>query len=91
MNNAKGRAWVDGTLVCLQQELRSGITATTDCDTVEDFAIGTHVDCYIDNGFCRLGVKNWAVIASNFRVVDIVAYVPSGVSMLFRCGAEWLF
>ena len=54
--SAEGQEWIDGTLVCLKQALvptvnsPDGIT----CDNVKKTAFDSHVDCYIENGFCDL-------------------------------------
>ena len=51
-----GQDWINGTLTCLKAALvpdvldSKGIT----CKDVETTAFDSHVNCYIDNGFCDL-------------------------------------
>ena len=51
-----GQNWINGTLTCLKKALvpavkdSQGIT----CNDVKTTAFDSHVDCYIDNGFCDL-------------------------------------
>lgn len=34
----------------------------TTCQALETQAFGTHAGCYVNNGLCTLGIKNWAAI-----------------------------
>ena len=51
-----GQQWIDGTLTCLKKALEPDmITSETEtCDKVNDDAFASHVQCYVDNGFCDL-------------------------------------
>ena len=54
----EGQDWINGTLLCLKQALVGDVENpfVTDptCDDLEKTAFDSHVDCYIDNGFCDL-------------------------------------
>jgi hypothetical protein len=64
--SSRGRAWIDDVLVCLQDELRSSIDASSDCDDVRTIAFDSHPGCYLDAGFCQLS------LADVFHVVGTV-------------------
>ena len=51
-----GQAWIDGTLLCLKSALVPLVENTSGqtCQTVNTIAFNSHVDCYVDNGFCNL-------------------------------------
>jgi hypothetical protein len=90
--NQMGKDWVDGTLICLQDELQSSISANTDCATVRETAISSHNGCYVENGFCDLGFQNWTIVIGVISFFDLVKGIFGGVSLLFRClTGVWLF
>jgi len=64
------------TMQCLQRVLVPEATgapgAAATCDDLESKAFASHSTCYVDNGLCTLGPKDWAAI------VEIV-----GVKTLF--------
>ena len=51
-----GQDWVNGTLTCLKAALVPDVLDPTGitCKNVETTAFDSHVQCYIDNGFCEL-------------------------------------
>ena len=55
----EGQAWIDGTLVCLKEALVETVEEPDgiDCEQVKKTAFASHVDCYINNGFCELAFK----------------------------------
>lgn len=73
-----GRPFIDGTLVCLQQNLQSEISVATSCDTIRAVAFGQHPDCYVENGFCEIGPWN----------ATQVARTPDGNDLLSKDGRE---
>eukprot|EP00806_Schmidingerella_arcuata_P008350 Macronucleus_8697.p1 GENE.Macronucleus_8697~~Macronucleus_8697.p1 ORF type:complete len:115 (+),score=41.73 Macronucleus_8697:1-345(+) len=52
----EGQAWIDGTLTCLKDALVDSVEHSegVTCDDVKKTAFDSHVECYIDNGFCEL-------------------------------------
>ena len=52
----EGQDWINGTLTCLKDALVPSVQSPGDltCDQVESIAFDSHVQCYIDNGFCDL-------------------------------------
>lgn len=86
----KGKAWVDGTTICLQRELRDAISSESDCEEVNNIGFGTHNDCYIENGFCSLGFQNWIAAIGVLALEDALASFPDGLVILIRCLIDWL-
>ena len=56
MFSPEGQDWINGTLTCLKGALVPDVQDPTGvtCDDVETTAFDSHVQCYIDNGFCDL-------------------------------------
>ena len=54
--DADGQAWIEGTLICLKEALLPLVLDNTGqtCSSLSDYAFNSHVDCYVDNGFCGL-------------------------------------
>ena len=52
----EGQAWINGTLTCLKAALVPSVEKPdgVTCDQVKTIAFDSHVQCYIDNGFCEL-------------------------------------
>ena len=50
------QSWILGTLTCLKSALVDivELPGGTTCDSLADTAFGSHVFCYMDNGFCDL-------------------------------------
>ncbi|KAE8150501.1 hypothetical protein BDV25DRAFT_154199 [Aspergillus avenaceus] len=62
----EGQQWTTDAMLCLQEKLvpyASG-SANVTCDELRDYAVGTHAKCYIENGWCRLPVSDWALVVS---------------------------
>jgi hypothetical protein len=64
--SAAGQAWVTNTMLCLQRALvKYGDGAqTTTCNALKDYAFGTHLDCYVNNGVCTLPWTDWHIIVT---------------------------
>ncbi|KIJ06358.1 hypothetical protein PAXINDRAFT_103402 [Paxillus involutus ATCC 200175] len=60
----QGQKWMIDTMHCLQLVLvPDAIDAnSTTCDALKDQAFASHAGCYVSNGFCTLGVHDWAAI-----------------------------
>jgi hypothetical protein len=57
------------TRQCLQEALRD-LPETLSCASVQDRAIRSHVDCYVDSGFCTLGPIDQARVLATIEVKD---------------------
>lgn len=88
--SARGRAWIDDVLVCLQEELRDGIDAATPCDDVRDLAFDSHPRCYVDAGFCRLPVLDVLHVLWTIDVRDWLgsSAARQAVETAIACGRE---
>lgn len=64
------------TMHCLQLALvGDAIDATpTTCQALKDQAFASHARCYTRNGFCTLGVHDWAVV---LEIVNITTLFSS--------------
>jgi hypothetical protein len=72
--SAEGQAWLDGTLVCLQEELRASIDASTPCAEVRAIAFDSHPGCYVDNGFCDLPFVDWLAVLATVDGTDWLSH-----------------
>jgi hypothetical protein len=67
--SAKGKAWRDSTLRCLQEQIvpalpADGSAALCDCAKMQAFAFDKHVACYTQPGasICSLPASDWKAI-----------------------------
>ncbi|PFH50968.1 hypothetical protein AMATHDRAFT_143759, partial [Amanita thiersii Skay4041] len=71
--SARGREWMVDTMECLQRalvpEAASGVPT---CTELKDLAFRTHAGCYVSNGVCTLGVRDWLVIA---EIIGIETFI----------------
>ncbi|KAF9240394.1 hypothetical protein BU15DRAFT_87629 [Melanogaster broomeanus] len=74
--NAPGQKWMTDTMHCLQMVLvpdAIDVNATT-CNALKDQAFASHAGCYTSNGFCTLGVHDWAAV---LEIVDVTTLFSS--------------
>ncbi|RPA87166.1 hypothetical protein BJ508DRAFT_200084, partial [Ascobolus immersus RN42] len=63
--SAKGKKWVDKTMVCLQKKLVpvvKGDKAYNTCKEIKSKAFGSHSNCYVSSGLCKLPPSDWMKI-----------------------------
>ena len=70
-----GQKWIDGTCLCLKKALVPLVEDPKDyvCPAVQDYAFKTHVDCYIDNGFCELAFNYKHPFATAGFIKDLLS------------------
>lgn len=65
--SAEGERWITATMACLQEQLVDLAETKTDCGTIQTKAFESHVQCYLDHGFCGLPLSDQVEIAgTNF-------------------------
>ncbi|KAG9315146.1 hypothetical protein JVU11DRAFT_4269 [Chiua virens] len=74
--DTRGVRWMLDTMHCLQLALVSdAVNATpTTCQALRGRAFASHAGCYVGNGFCTLGVKDWEAV---LEIVNIMALFSS--------------
>jgi len=62
--SAAGKTWVTNTMLCLQRDLvmYGDGRQTTTCSALDNYAFGTHPDCYVKSGLCTLPPTDWWTI-----------------------------
>ncbi|RPA87439.1 hypothetical protein BJ508DRAFT_198192, partial [Ascobolus immersus RN42] len=68
--NAKGKAWISKTMVCLQKKLVPAVqkkSGYNTCAKIKSKAFDSHSVCYVKSGLCTLGPSQWKQI---FLTVD---------------------
>lgn len=78
----EGKDWILGTLTCLKNALLPIVYEPEDftCSSLRVLAFDSHVDCYIDNGFCEQvynfgdPVKMAGFLADLLKVFDLVDF-----------------
>jgi len=68
--SARGQAWIDDVLVCLQDELRASIDSTSSCDEVRTLAFDSHPGCYLEAGFCGLSLADVLEVVATVDLQD---------------------
>lgn len=86
------------TMHCLQRALVADAVDATPtsptCEALKDDAFASHAGCYTSNGFCSLGVHDWAAV---LEIVDIKTLFSSWdafkatVETAADCGAFYAF
>jgi hypothetical protein len=56
--SADGEIWLDSTRACLQQKLLVNYHNGVECNELKKITVNDHVDCYIQNGYCSLRIKD---------------------------------
>lgn len=76
---------------CLQREIRNHnfVKEKQTCSQVEEFAFETHAPCYVESGFCQLGLKdrNRVIWVAKFKVFNIKVW-KSFFELQKGCKAE---
>lgn len=62
--SSKGEKWITATMACLQEELVDFAEAKTACSTIQKKAFESHVQCYVNSGFCELPTDDKLKIAA---------------------------
>ncbi|CAD5212118.1 unnamed protein product [Bursaphelenchus xylophilus] len=72
--NAKGKAFINCTMVCLTQYLEEYFSnrTTIDCDQLTNDAFQSHVQCYLGCGFCHVWFSNLIAFSKVFNVSDFL-------------------
>lgn len=66
---ARGKTWMDDTMLCLQRALvPEATTVQSTCARVKAKAFDSHDVCYVNNGLCSLAPSDWLAI---LKIVDI--------------------
>lgn len=66
-----GQEFLRQNLVCLQETLRSLISARTPCPEVHTLAFNSHPQCYVSSGFCSLSYWDWGLIGGTVTPRDL--------------------
>ncbi len=80
-NTSQGlKKWFPEVRFCLQEEYQRIATETPPsqsyCRTVRQEAIASHLDCYVETGFCELSPKDkWR----NLQLVGLTGFLPSNL------------
>jgi hypothetical protein len=63
------RAWLPAVRQCLQEKFVA--LKVSSCQRLEEAAFDTHVQCYVETGFCRLNEadKTWLVWETSWQMV----------------------
>lgn len=89
--SARGKAWLDGVLVCLQHELRDSIGVGSSCEEVRRTAFDQHPDCYVESGFCTLAIPDLLQIPATIDGRDLLSRdgLRQVASIAPLCGREY--
>jgi hypothetical protein len=66
-----GQKFIRGTRSCLINAMDSQIAADESCSIVKEQAYDTHPKCYVDNGFCQLGLIDIALVVASISPQDL--------------------
>lgn len=63
---SRGQQWLDKAKTCLQAKITEALSkldSEPTCKQIEEAGFGAHTDCYVDSGFCNIGI-DWPRIVS---------------------------
>ena len=63
--------WLHDVRQCLVTELEWNTDDSTSCEDIERVGIDSHATCYVDNGFCELGIGDWFAIVHTIDPFDV--------------------
>lgn len=69
--SAKAAQWLHDVRQCLVTELDWETNNSTTCEEIERVGIDSHSTCYVDNGFCALGIGDWFAIVHTIDPFDV--------------------
>ena len=83
----QGEDWITGTMACLQGALIDVASRTSSCESIKQTAFKSHVKCYVDNGFCDLGLEDQVKISETviWDVLTSVEGINQSASTLSEC------
>ena len=83
----EGKKWIEQTMLCLQNELVPYAQTKTSCGTIKNEAFNSHVTCYVNSGFCKLPLKDKAIISVKNLWVTVTteAGAKQAIETLFSC------
>jgi hypothetical protein len=63
------QAWLPKVRLCLQQKFEQ--LKVSSCSSVEDAAFSTHVECYVQTGFCALTARDraWLIYVTSWDML----------------------
>jgi hypothetical protein len=67
----RGQAFMRDVRRCLMDAMERDIAPTLSCTEVRDLAFASHQQCYLDSGFCALGVADRARILASVQPADL--------------------
>ena len=82
-----GEDWISGTMACLQEALIHFAAKTSTCESIKQTAFESHVKCYVDNGFCELGLGDQMKISETviWEVLTSVDGINQSANTLSEC------
>ena len=63
--------WLQDVRQCLVSELEWNTDEQTSCEEIEQVGIDSHAYCYVENGFCDLGIGDWFAIVHTIDPFDV--------------------
>ena len=81
------KTWFPKIRLCLQKYLEDQRGAIRDCSDLHRKAINSHIGCYVQTGFCDLGVMDQAAI---LRVTSTDVLNPDVLGLSFKVKAACL-
>ncbi|CAI5439265.1 unnamed protein product [Caenorhabditis angaria] len=67
-----GKAWIDCTAPCLVAAFANIAQTSTTCSELQTKAFASHVDCYLNCGFCSVCQANKLAFAETFDWADFL-------------------
>ncbi len=64
-------AWLEEVRACLITTLDNATDETSSCEEIETIGIASHATCYVQSGFCELGLSGWFHIVHTIDPGDV--------------------
>ncbi len=86
----QGEKWITATMACLQENLIPYAEDKTDCKVIKDSAFQSHVNCYVNSGFCDLSNQDKLKIMKTniWSLITSLEGLNEGVKTLVECSKQ---
>jgi hypothetical protein len=86
----QGKIWLQGVALCLQKKLAAYTKDSDPCWMVEEVAIRSHAECYVEAGGCELDVRDLMPVVNTFwKEFSNSRIVWQGIDYVIACAKRY--
>ena len=86
----QGKTWLKDVAMCLQKKLAAYTKDSDPCWMVEEVAIRSHAECYVEAGGCELDISDLMPVVSTFwREFSDMRIFWQGIDYVVSCAKKY--